>query len=78
MFESLYGTGALRDVFARVANLAIELGYPSDLQPFFNLHFAAEDLHQSAMQWYWHGATRDNIDEIMKQEARSFLARYAV
>jgi hypothetical protein len=77
VFEAIYDAGTLRDVFARVANLAIELGYPLDLQPFFNLHFAAQDLLHSDMQWYWPGATNDNIEEIMVQEARRFVARYA-
>jgi hypothetical protein len=76
-FEALYDTGALREVFARVAQLAIELGYPSDLQPFYNLHFAADDLRHSYVQWYWQGADRENIDLLMLQEAQRFVSRYA-
>ena len=75
--QAIYDIGALREVFARVAHLASELGYPTDLQPFFDLHFASEDLLLSDMQWYWPGATRDNIEQIMVQEARRFVARYA-
>ena len=68
---------ALRLAFDRITSLAIELGYPHDLRPFYNLHFAAEDLLRGDEQWYWPGATRENIDQIMRDEAEGFLARHA-
>lgn len=77
LFDALYDRDALRGVFASVAQLATELGLPSDLQPVYLLHFAAEDLVDSDMQWYWDGATRQNIDALMREEARRFIARYA-
>lgn len=76
-YESTHDTGGLRVIFGRVAHLAMELGHPADLEPFFLLHFAAEDLIGSEMQWYWPGATKDNIDEIMVQEAQRFIAQHA-
>lgn len=75
--ESLWEIGALRGALVRVAQLAIELGYPDDLQPLFNLHCAFEDLARFNEQWSWHAATRENIDELMLREARRFIARYA-
>jgi hypothetical protein len=76
-FDAIYDIGSLREVFARVTQLAIELGYPADLQPFYNLHFAADDLRHSDVQWYWEGANRENIEQLMLQEAQRFVARYA-
>jgi hypothetical protein len=61
--------------FHQVAQLAIELGYPRELQAFYNLSFAWEDLQVSEEQWYWDGATRGNIDHIMREEAEAFVAR---
>jgi hypothetical protein len=61
--------------FHQVAQLAIELGYPRELQAFYNLSFAWEDLQISEEQWYWNGATRGNIDQIMREEAERFVAR---
>ena len=61
----------------QVADLAIELGYPSDLEPFSSLHFAAEDLLQAEMQWYWPDATRENIDQIVREEAQRFVSSHA-
>ncbi len=75
---AMWDPGALRDVFERVTRLAIELGYPDDLQPFYNLHYAAEDLLHEDVQRYWPAANRENIDRIMRQEAERFVARHAV
>ena len=74
---ALWDAGALRLAFNRVTSLAIELGYPPELRPFYNLHFAAQDLLQGDVQWYWPDATRENIDQIMREEAEGFLARHA-
>lgn len=65
---------ALHTAFALITDLAIELGYPSELQPFYNLFNAWDDLQYRAEQWYWNGATRENIDSLMREEARRFVA----
>jgi hypothetical protein len=72
-----HDAGALRDVFSQVATLAVEFDYRPELMPFYNLHYAAEDLRSSDTQWYWPAATRANIEQIMQQEAERFVARYA-
>lgn len=54
------------------------LEYPRELQAFYNLSFAWEDLQISEEQWYWAGAIRDNIDQIMREEAEAFVARGGV
>ena len=64
----------LGSVFREVSELAIQLGYPSELQPFYLLRFAWEDLQEQEMQWYWPGADRGNIEDIMMGEANRFLA----
>jgi hypothetical protein len=76
--SALEGRRSLRDVFAEITDLAIELGYPRELQPFYNLHFAAEDLQHRDFQYYWKGATRENIVSIMREEAEKFIAARAV
>ncbi|HVW98180.1 MAG TPA: hypothetical protein VHA56_19585 [Mucilaginibacter sp.] len=42
-----------------------ELGYESSLNDFSLLYWAKDDLRYSDDQWYWPGATRGNIDEII-------------
>ncbi len=76
--SSLAVPGELVRTYQQVAQLAIELGYPHELQNFYNLHFAWEDLQQSEDQWYWQGANRGNIEQIMEEQAREFLARGGV
>jgi hypothetical protein len=71
--RALEGKRSLRDVFEEVTGLAIELGYPRELQPFYNIHFAAEDLQHRGIQWYWSGATRENIVSLMREEAQRFV-----
>jgi hypothetical protein len=43
-----------------------ELNQPLDIQDFYLLYFAKVDLLGSENQWYWNGATRDNIDKIIR------------
>ena len=45
--------------------LCIELDYESYLYDFYSLYFAKEDLLYSDNQWYWNGATKENIDNIV-------------
>jgi hypothetical protein len=73
--SALRSDRSLREVFSEITTLSIELGYPSELQAFYNLHFAAEDLSYSEDQWYWIGATRENIDRVMLEQAESFVSR---
>ena len=64
--------------FQQIAQLAIELEHPRDLQRFYNLYSAWEDLQRFQEQWYWDGADRSNIERIMRQEAEAFIAQGGV
>jgi hypothetical protein len=57
-----------------VADLCVADKYPPDLMDFYCLYFAHIDLQDGGMQWYWNGATRDNIDEIFRELAQQFVA----
>jgi hypothetical protein len=54
------------------ANLSIEIDHSRDLYDFYLLHNAYDDLRTSEVQWYWEGATRSNILQLMKSEAEKF------
>lgn len=47
-----------------IKNLCIALDYHSKIYDFYSLYFAKEDLNYDAVQWYWNGADRGNIDKI--------------
>jgi hypothetical protein len=70
--EALGNSRTLGEVFREVSELSIALGYPSELRSFYLLRFAWEDLQNGDVQWYWPGATRENIDDIMLGEAQRF------
>ena len=35
---------------------------------FYLLYFAKDDLTESENQWYWDGANRSNIDDIITEQ----------
>jgi len=50
----------LKDVY-------IGMNYNPPYSDFYSLYYAYDDLKYSENQWYWPGATRENIDEIIKE-----------
>ena len=60
-------------VLVELAQLCIECDYLRDLYSFYLLHHAYDDLQVSDHQWYWGGATRENIRDIVTQEARTWI-----
>ncbi len=46
-------------------DICIELDYQKDLYNFYLLYFARSDLYYQESQWYWAGATRENIDQVI-------------
>ena len=55
------------DVLNTLKDLCIELKYESYLYDFFSLYYAKDDLLISKNQWYWEGATQQNIDSIINE-----------
>ena len=72
--RSLSDDKELGPVFREISQLAIELGYPRELEPFYKLRFAWEDLQTSDEQRYWQGAMRENIEQLMRREAERFVS----
>jgi hypothetical protein len=46
-------------------DICIELDYERYLYDFYLLYFTKDDLYYSENQWYWDGATRENIEKII-------------
>ncbi len=59
-FDSFKVLGILKDI-------CIELDYDKTLYNFYSLYFAKDDLMDSGFQWYWKGATIENIDNIITE-----------
>ena len=63
------------NVLSALKDICIANDYEPYLYDFYSLYFAYEDLRYSENQWYWNGATRENIDVVIKQYFMEWKAR---
>jgi hypothetical protein len=75
--EALDGKRELLESLEQVKDLVIATDYPKHLYPFYLLYFAHVDLAASEVQWYWPGATRQNISALTREHAQAFVAEWA-
>jgi hypothetical protein len=54
---------------AIVANLCVEADYSREVMDFYLLYYAATDLDYDDVQYYWDGATRENIRQLIRDRA---------
>lgn len=70
---ALADQGNIADAFADVAQLYIGNGYQKELADFYLLYNAYDDLKSQEVQWYWEGATIENINALMRDRAQQFV-----
>jgi len=70
---ALAGEADLIATLSVIKDLCIARDYQSDIYDFYTLYFAYTDLQESNFQWYWQGATRENIVSIIRNRAEAFL-----
>lgn len=58
-----------------VKDICIGLDMEKEYMDFYLLYFAKDDLNESENQWYWDGAGRNNIDEIIKEKFQEYIDR---
>jgi hypothetical protein len=63
----------IENAVAEVACLCWTNDYIKELFDFYLLHFAYEDLRDEEIQWYWDGATRANVQSLMRERAERFV-----
>jgi len=66
---------ATLSALAEIADLYVSEGYPSALDSFYLLYHAAVDLRTDEVQWYWPDANRRNIDELISEQCRAWVAK---
>ena len=71
---ALAGEHDLIEVVREIKDLCIGNKYQKEIFDFYLLYFAYEDLQFRDIQWYWPGATRENIESLIRQRAEQFLA----
>lgn len=60
----------------KICKFAIDIDYESSIYDFCKLSWAWGDLEwpdNNGMQWYWEGATKDNIEQISIDTAKQWL-----
>jgi hypothetical protein len=57
-------------------DICINLNMEKKYMDFYLLYFAKDDLIESENQWYWQGATRENINGIIKNQFINWVAQY--
>ncbi len=65
-------TKTLRDL----KDLHNELDNQINIYDFYCLYFAKEDLNYDVVQWYWEGATRENIDKICLERLEKWIEEH--
>ena len=43
---------------------------------FYRLFYAKGDLAVDDVQWYWDGANKENIDQVIKEQFRKWLNEF--
>lgn len=61
-------------VLELLKNICIELNHEKYLYQFYTLYYAKDDLLDSEVQWYIDGANRNNIDKIINDYFKKWLA----
>lgn len=64
--RALGNPNQIQEVLAELKDLCIELDFDRSLYDFYLLYFAREDLQQYENQQYWEGATKDNIEVVIR------------
>lgn len=60
-----------------LSEVYVELDFLDDLQDFYRLRHARDDLQESDIQYYWTNATRETIDEVIRDYCREWLEAHA-
>jgi hypothetical protein len=74
---ALAGEVDLIETISTIKDLCIAQNYLKELYDFYLLYWAYSDLRDSECQWYWQGATRDNVESLIRQRAEQFLREFA-
>jgi hypothetical protein len=61
---------------ARLCSLCMAQDYQRDIYDFYLLRWAYDDLQREPSQFYWPGADRSNIRDIVLEKCRTWLLDY--
>lgn len=64
------------EALGKLKDLCCATNYDSRLMDFYLLFFALTDLEAGEMQWYWKGATADNVHQIVDDYLGDWLKNF--
>jgi len=76
--KQILTNNSLRYHLKELMNLAVETDLEYDLTPFFQLHYAWEELEDLGFNYYYEGADLDNIEQIVKEQAHKWIDKYFI
>jgi len=59
----------------KLSDLCIEHEYQDDIYDFYLRHCALGDFDYGEVQYYWEGATKDNIESIVVKKCNEYIAQ---
>ena len=57
-------------------NICLDLNMNKSYMDFYLLYFAKDDLIEDEVQWYWNGANRENIDQIIQEHFKKWMKEF--
>ncbi len=66
------------ETLEKLKEIYLTLDMDAEYTNFYSLYFAKDDLNYSEHQWYREGATRENIDAIIKNEFQKFIDKIQI
>jgi len=59
-----------------LCELCIAEDYQKDIYDFYTLRWAYDDLEEQEVQYYWEGADRSNIQEVVLKRCQDWITEY--
>ncbi len=74
--NAIYKTNSYFRALRQLKDICISLDYDDTYMPFYLLYFAKVELAEYDKQWYWDGADKTNIDQIITTQFAEWISRY--
>jgi len=74
--NEIIGNHAIRQQLKQLAELCVSTEYNYGLYPFYLLYFGWWDLDDNGVNYHYEGATKSNIEQIVKEEANKWLGQF--
>ena len=74
--NSIEHPGTYYKTLRELREICLQFNYDSRYMDFYLLYFTKDDLMVDEVQWYWEGANRENIDQIIRNKFKQWLSEF--